>query len=42
MEVEAPSICRQLTNKGGKVVDLRTGRLYLPEDIPDTHFCWRL
>ena len=41
-EIEAP---RFQDNRHMNVVRLsvlRTGRLYLPGNIPGTHFCWRL
>jgi hypothetical protein len=35
-------ISRQSAHEGGKVVTPTHRCLYLPENIPDTHFCWSL
>ena len=35
-------ISRQSVYEGGKVVRPSTGRLYLPGNIPGTHFCYRM
>ena len=41
-EVRASRIAMQSTHENDNVFNLRTGRLYLPGDVPGTHFCYRL
>jgi hypothetical protein len=41
-DIEAARIARHLVHEGGKVVSPTHCCLYLPGDIPGTHFCYRL
>jgi len=41
-EIEAPRFRDIRHTKVVRLSALRTGRLYPPENIPGTHFCWRL
>ena len=41
-EVEAPTFQDNWHMKVVRLSDLRTGRIYSPENIPGTHFCQRL
>jgi hypothetical protein len=41
-EVKAPRLQEGRHTQAVTLLALRIGRLYPPENIPDTHFCWKL